>query len=38
VATWLALHAKWHRGFADGKAAGATEIAALNERIAAKRS
>src|ERR1043166_3281838 len=36
VATWLALHAKWHRGFDDGKAASATEVAALNERIAAK--
>src|ERR1044071_5852642 len=36
VATWLALHAKWHRGFDDGKAASATEVAALNERLAAK--
>lgn len=36
VVAWLALHAKWHRGFDDGKAASATEIAALNERIAAK--
>ena len=33
---WLALHAKWHRGFDDGKAASATELAALQERIAAK--
>jgi DNA recombination protein RmuC len=36
VVVWLALHAKWHRGFDDGKAASATEIAALQERIAAK--
>ena len=36
LVAWLALHAKWHRGFDDGKAASATEIAALNERIAAK--
>ncbi len=36
VVVWLALHAKWHRGFDDGKAASATEIAALNERVAAK--
>jgi DNA recombination protein RmuC len=36
VIVWLALHAKWHRGFDDGKAASATEIAALQERIAAK--
>src|ERR1700741_4784607 len=36
VATWLALHAKWHRGFDDGKAASATELAALQERVAAK--
>jgi DNA recombination protein RmuC len=36
VVVWLALHAKWHRGFDDGKAAGATEIAALQERVAAK--
>jgi DNA recombination protein RmuC len=36
VATWLALHAKWHRGFDDGRAASATELAALNERVAAK--
>ncbi len=33
---WLALHAKAHRGFDDGRAAGATEIAALQERVAAK--
>lgn len=36
VVVWLALHAKWHRGFDDGKAASATEIAALLERVAAK--
>src|SRR5262247_2198197 len=36
VVVWLALHAKWHRGFNDGKAASATEVAALNERVAAK--
>jgi DNA recombination protein RmuC len=36
VAAWLALHAKWHRGFDDGKAASATELAALHERVAAK--
>src|ERR1041385_4174329 len=36
VVVWLALHAKWHRGFDDGRAAGATEIAALQERVAAK--
>jgi len=36
VVVWLALHAKWHRGFDDGKAASATEIAALHERVAAK--
>jgi DNA recombination protein RmuC len=36
VVVWLALHAKWHRGFDDGKAASATEIAALQERVAAK--
>src|SRR5919205_2435336 len=36
VVVWLALHAKWHRGFDDGKAASATEVAALTERIAAK--
>ena len=33
---WLALHAKARRGFDDGKAAAATEIAALQERVAAK--
>lgn len=36
VAAWLALHAKWHRGFDDGRAASATELAALQERLAAK--
>src|ERR1041385_5037432 len=36
VIVWLALHAKCDRGFEDGKAASATEIAALQERIAAK--
>ena len=36
VVAWLALHAKWHRGFDDGKAASATELAALQERVAAK--
>src|ERR1041384_4550283 len=36
VVVWLALHAKWHRGFDDGRAASATELAALQERVAAK--
>ena len=36
VVAWLALHARWHRGFDDGKAASATELAALQERVAAK--
>src|SRR5437763_4791589 len=36
VVAWLALHAKSHRAFDDGKAASATEIAALHERVAAK--
>lgn len=36
VVAWLALHAKAHRAFDDGRAAGATEIAALHERVAAK--
>jgi DNA recombination protein RmuC len=36
LVAWLALHAKWHRGFDDGKAASATELAALQERVAAK--
>jgi DNA recombination protein RmuC len=36
LVAWLALHAKWHRGFDDGRAASATEIAALQERVAAK--
>src|SRR5437588_264069 len=36
VVVWLALHAKSHRAFNDGKAASATEIAALQERVAAK--
>src|ERR1051326_500402 len=33
---WLALHAKAHRAFNDGKAASATELAAFQERVAAK--
>lgn len=36
VVVWLGLHAKWHRGFDDGKAASATELVALQERVAAK--
>src|ERR1043166_8411700 len=36
VVVWLALHAKWHRGFDDGRAASATELAALQERVSAK--
>src|ERR1044072_1756314 len=36
VVAGLALHAKWHRSFDDGRAASATEIAALQERLAAK--
>src|SRR6266545_4940488 len=36
LVAWLALHAKAHRAFDDGKAAGVTEIAALLERVAAK--
>src|SRR3989440_5391454 len=36
VVAWLALHAKSHRAFDDGKAASATELAALQERVAAK--
>lgn len=36
VVAWLALHAKSHRAFDDGKAASATEMAALQERIASK--
>ena len=36
IVVWLALHAKWHRGFDDGRAASATELAALQERVAAK--
>jgi len=36
VVVWLALHAKSHRAFNDGKAASATELAALQERVAAK--
>src|ERR1044072_8297793 len=36
VVAWPAPHAKWHRGFDDGRAASATEIAALQERLAAK--
>src|SRR2546423_2829587 len=36
IVAWLALHAKSHRAFDDGKAASATELAALQERVAAK--
>src|SRR5213082_2375382 len=36
VVAWLALHAKSHRAFDDGKAASAIELAALQERLAAK--
>src|SRR5688572_1973158 len=36
VVAWLALHAKWHRGFNEGKAASATERSTLQERFAAK--
>ena len=36
VVAWLALHAKAHRAFDDGKATNATELAALQERVAAK--
>ena len=36
VAVWLAIHARAHRAFDDGKATAATEIATLNERLAAK--
>lgn len=36
VVAWLALHARAHRAFDDGKANAATEIATLNERLAAK--
>src|SRR5256885_1164013 len=36
VVVRLALHAKSHRAFDDGKAASATELAALQERVAAK--
>lgn len=36
VVAWLALRAKSHRAFDEGKAESATEIAALHERVAAK--
>jgi DNA recombination protein RmuC len=36
TATWLALRAKSKRSYEDGQAARATEIATLNERLAAK--
>ncbi len=36
LVAWLALHSKSHRAFDDGRAASATEIAALQERVAAK--
>src|SRR5213080_966984 len=36
VVAWLVLHAKSRRAFDDGKAASATELAALQERVAAK--
>lgn len=36
VVAWLALHARAHRAFDDGKANAATEIATLNERLASK--
>src|SRR5437763_8400939 len=36
VVVWLALHAKSHRAFNDGNAASATELATLQERVAAK--
>jgi DNA recombination protein RmuC len=36
VVAWLTLHAKAHRAFDDGQAASVTEIAALQERVAAK--
>ncbi|MGZ8847304.1 MAG: DNA recombination protein RmuC [Pyrinomonadaceae bacterium] len=36
IAAWLALRAKSKRSFEDGRAAAATEIATLNERITAK--
>lgn len=36
VAAWLAIHARAHRAFDDGKASAATEIATLSERLAAQ--
>jgi len=36
IVAWLALKAKSHRAFDDGRAASATEVAALNERAVAK--
>ena len=36
IVVWLALKAKSHRAFDDGRAASATEVAALNERAVAK--
>ncbi|HEX3144776.1 MAG TPA: DNA recombination protein RmuC [Pyrinomonadaceae bacterium] len=36
VLAWLALRAKSHRAFDDGKAANAIETAALNERLSGK--
>src|ERR1700747_174408 len=36
MVAWLVLHASSHRAFAEGKAASATEIVALQERVAAK--
>src|SRR4051812_28954799 len=36
VVAWLALHAKSHRAFDDGRAASMAELAALQERVAAK--
>src|SRR5436190_8091884 len=36
VVAWLALRARSQRAFADGRAAAATEIASLHERLAAK--
>src|SRR2546430_14060502 len=34
--SWLAVRARAQRAFADGKAESATQIAAFNERVAAK--
>jgi DNA recombination protein RmuC len=36
VVAWLTLHARSHRAFDDGRAASTAELAALQERIAAK--